>query len=149
MFARHKGTVIAEGLKIVGSVTAEGLVEVNGQIEGDLHCTSLVVSPKAWIKGGVRAERVVVNGRVEGPISGREVVLKSCAIVAGDIESESLAIERGAHFEGRSRRASESNMPQLDDRAATKARKIDESIGKSGPTPPKSGGDIQPVKHVA
>jgi cytoskeletal protein CcmA (bactofilin family) len=149
MFARHKGTVIAEGLKIVGSVTAEGLVEVNGQIDGDLHCTSLVVSPKAWIKGGVRAERVVVNGRVEGPINGREVVLKSCAIVAGDIESESLAIERGAHFEGHSRRFSESNMPQLDDRAGTKHRKTDEWMGKSGPTPPKSG-DIQPVvKHVA
>ena len=45
MFAlSRRGTVIAEGLKIVGSVTAEGLVEVNGQIEGDLHCTSLVVS---------------------------------------------------------------------------------------------------------
>jgi cytoskeletal protein CcmA (bactofilin family) len=149
MFARHKGTVIAEGLKIVGSVTAEGLVEVNGQIEGDLHCTSLVVSPKAWIKGRVRAERVVVNGRVQGPINGREVVLKSCAKVAGDIESESLAIERGAHFEGRSRRASEANMPQLDDQAATKVRKTDESIGKSGPTHPKGAGDIEPVKHVA
>jgi cytoskeletal protein CcmA (bactofilin family) len=35
-------TVIAEGLKIIGSVTAEGLVEVNGQIEGELHCASLI-----------------------------------------------------------------------------------------------------------
>ena len=36
MFAsRHRGTVIAKGLKIVGSVTAEGLVEVNGQIDGE------------------------------------------------------------------------------------------------------------------
>ena len=32
--SRRRGTVIAEGLKIVGNVTAEGLVEVNGQIEG-------------------------------------------------------------------------------------------------------------------
>jgi cytoskeletal protein CcmA (bactofilin family) len=48
MFGSRRGrTVIGEGLKIVGSVTAEGLVEVNGQIEGDLHCTSLIVSPKA------------------------------------------------------------------------------------------------------
>jgi cytoskeletal protein CcmA (bactofilin family) len=38
MFAsRRRGTVIAEGLKIVGSVTAEGRVEVNGQVEGELH----------------------------------------------------------------------------------------------------------------
>ena len=44
MFApRQQGTVIAKGLKIVGSVTAEGLVEVNGQIgspTGRLLCLS-------------------------------------------------------------------------------------------------------------
>ena len=32
--SKQRGTVIAKGLKIVGSVTAEGLVEVNGQIDG-------------------------------------------------------------------------------------------------------------------
>jgi cytoskeletal protein CcmA (bactofilin family) len=107
---RRRGTIIAEGLKIVGSVTAEGLVEVNGHIEGDLHCTSLVVSPKASISGGVEAERVVVNGRVEGPIRGGEVVLKSRAHVVGDIQHQSLAIEAGAFFDGRSVRSPESNV---------------------------------------
>lgn len=92
MFARRRETVIAEGLKIVGSVTAEGLVEVNGQIEGDLQCTSLIISPKACINGGVQAERVVVNGNVEGPIHGGEVILKSRAIVVGDIQTQSLAV---------------------------------------------------------
>ena len=76
---RRRTTIIAEGLKIVGSVTAEGLVEVNGHIEGDLHCTSLVISPKASIVGGVEADRIVVNGRVEGPVRGGEVVLKAHA----------------------------------------------------------------------
>jgi hypothetical protein len=73
---RRGGTIIAEGLKIIGNVTAEGLVEVNGQVEGDVQCTSLMVSPKALIEGGVQADRVVVNGKVEGPIRGREVLLK-------------------------------------------------------------------------
>ena len=43
--SKQQKTVIAKGLKIVGSVTAEGLVEVNGQIDGELHCTSLVIAP--------------------------------------------------------------------------------------------------------
>ena len=107
---RRRGTIIAEGLKIVGSVTAEGLVEVNGHIEGDLHCTSLVVSPKASISGGVEADRVVVNGLVEGPIRGGEVVLKSHAHVVGDIQHQSLAIEAGAYFDGRSVRSPETNV---------------------------------------
>lgn len=113
MFAlNRKGTVIAEGLRIVGSVSADGAVEVNGQVDGDLHCTSLTVSPKAFIHGGINARRVVVNGKVEGPIEGEDVVLKSHAIVIGDIQTQSLAIEPGAHFEGHSRRPNATNLPQ-------------------------------------
>ena len=99
---KQRGTVIAKGLKIVGSVTAEGLVEVNGQIDGELHCTSLIIAPGAHVDGTVAAERVVVNGKVEGPIQGGQVHLKSQAHVVGDIHHQSLAIDRGAYFAGRS-----------------------------------------------
>src|SRR6266705_2148105 len=94
--SRRGGTVIGEGLKIVGSVTADGLIEVNGQIEGDLHCTSLIVSPKAKVVGTITAAEVVVDG------SGGDVVLKSQAQVVGDIHHQSLTIGKGAYFEGRS-----------------------------------------------
>jgi cytoskeletal protein CcmA (bactofilin family) len=115
MFAlNRKGTVIAEGLKIVGSVSADGAVEVNGQVDGDLHCASLTVSPKACINGGINARRVVVNGKVEGPINGEEVVLKSHAFVVGDIQTQSLSIERGAQFEGRSLRTKATNLSQVE-----------------------------------
>jgi cytoskeletal protein CcmA (bactofilin family) len=98
---RPSGTVIGSGLKIVGNVSAEGLIEVNGQIEGDVRCTSLVVSPSAKIVGSITAEHVVVNGSVEGPIQGGDVALKSKAHVVGDIRHQSLAIEKGAYFDGR------------------------------------------------
>lgn len=103
MFASKKQntTVIAEGLKIIGSVTADGLVEVNGQVDGELHCTSLIVSRKAMIAGTIAAEHVIVDGKVEGPILGGDVVLKSQAHVVGDIACESVIIEKGAFIEGR------------------------------------------------
>jgi cytoskeletal protein CcmA (bactofilin family) len=109
MFKR-RGTIIAEGLKIQGSVSAEGVVEVNGQIEGDVHCTSLFISPKAVINGGVEADRVVVNGKVEGPIRGSEVALKSYAHVVGDIQCQHLSIERGAYFDRHSTCSPQTNM---------------------------------------
>jgi len=65
-------------------------VEVNGQIDGELHCTSLVISRKAHITGAIAAERVVVNGRVEGPTQGGDVVLKvasTCSFIGGIAES--------------------------------------------------------------
>ena len=102
MFAsKRTSTVIAEGLRIIG--ISDGAVQVNGQIDGDLNCTSITVSPKALINGCVKARSVVVNGKVEGPIVGQEVLLKSQALVTGDIQAQTLLIERGAHFEGRSR----------------------------------------------
>jgi cytoskeletal protein CcmA (bactofilin family) len=108
---RRDKTVIGDGLKIVGSVTAEGLVEVNGQIEGDIHCTSLIVSPKAAIVGSITAERVIVNGRVEGPIDGGDVVLKSRAHVVADIHHQSLTIEKGAYFDGCAKQAQGAHGP--------------------------------------
>ena len=77
-------------------------MEVNGQIDGELHCTSLVIARGAQVKGTVAAERVVVDGKVEGPIQGGEVTLKSHAHVVGDVHHQSLAIESGAYFDGRS-----------------------------------------------
>ena len=100
--SRQQRMVIAKELKIVGSVTAEGLLWVYGSINGELHCTSLVIDRAAQINGTVAAERVVVDGKVEGPIQGAEIVLKSRAQVVGDIHHQSLAIESGAFFDGRS-----------------------------------------------
>ena len=125
MFKR-RGTIIAEGLKIKGSVSAEGLVEVNGQIEGDVHCTSLLISPKAVINGGVEADRVVVNGKVEGPIRGSEVALRSHAHVVGDIQCQHLSIERGAYFDGHSTFSPQTNMRTAPERLTTKLRKANE-----------------------
>ena len=72
MFGARRKTVIAKGLKIEGRVTAEGLVELNGQIEGELHGKSLIISRGALVKGAVSADQVVVDGSVEA-ITGGEI----------------------------------------------------------------------------
>ena len=103
MFGSKDGkTVIGQGFKIVGRVSAEGVVQVKGKIEGELDCASLIVSPGAEIHGTVTAENVEVNGTVKGPIHGGDVVLRSKAHVVGDIHHRSLTIGKGAYFEGRS-----------------------------------------------
>ncbi|RMF11261.1 MAG: polymer-forming cytoskeletal protein [Alphaproteobacteria bacterium] len=101
--AHENETVIAEGLKIEGKVSADGLVKVHGKIIGDLDCNSLIISDKAEINGTVSAETIIVDGIVEGPIRGNDVELKAHAQVTGDIHHSSLSIEKGARFEGRSK----------------------------------------------
>ena len=103
MFGFKRGaTIIGEGLKVVGNVTADGRVEIYGRLDGEVKCKSLVLSRKAQLIGAVTAERATINGNVEGPIHAAHVVLKSRAHVVGDIHHQSLAIKKGAYFEGRS-----------------------------------------------
>ena len=147
MFKRRR-TRIAERLKIVGSVIAEGAVEVNGDLEGDLTCAALEVSRKAHIRGSVQADRIVVNGRIEGPIRGRVVVLKSHAYVVGDIIAKTLSIEKGAFFDGRSASAAEANEDREQQAKSNEGKKAagktPADLGKASPAP--SPGDKASIR---
>ena len=138
MFFRRRRTVIAEGLKIKGNISADGLVEVNGHIEGDVRCKFLFVSAQAVINGGIEAECVAVNGRVEGPIRGSEVVLKSRAHVLGDIQHQSLCVEPGAYFEGRSMHPPEFNVRRVPGHACCETAK-----GERAESGTRAGGRIR------
>lgn len=98
-------SIIGEDLTVTGNIVSKGEVQVEGEIQGDIHCTSLVIGDKAQITGGVVAEDVVVRGRVVGSIRGVRVTLQTSSHVEGDVYHQSLAIEQGAFFEGKSRRS--------------------------------------------
>ena len=147
MFGSRRKTVIAKGLKIKGQVTAEGLVELNGQIEGELHGKSLIISRGALVKGAVSADQVVVDGMVEGPIRGGEIILKSRAHVIGDIHHQSLSIENGASFEGRSVQTgrAKSNVTQPDEGAPLPTgKKPGKKTGQDGNGDTSAGGAGSP-----
>jgi cytoskeletal protein CcmA (bactofilin family) len=99
---RSKVTVIAEGSKISGDISADGLVELNGEMEGNLKCTSLQISKTGRLNGKIVADNVVVNGTVEGPVDGNNIHLQTNARVIGDIHYDTFVVEKGAFFAGRS-----------------------------------------------
>jgi cytoskeletal protein CcmA (bactofilin family) len=72
---------------------------------GDVHCASLVLGENSEIEGNVVAEDVVIRGRLIGSVRGVRVILQSTCHVEGDLLHTSLAMEQGAYFEGKSRRA--------------------------------------------
>jgi cytoskeletal protein CcmA (bactofilin family) len=98
-------SIIGEDLTITGNVTSKGEIQVDGEIQGDIHCSSLLLGDKAHVKGGVVAEDVVVRGHLMGTIRGMRITLQAQSHVEGDIFHKSLAIEQGAYFEGKSRRS--------------------------------------------
>jgi cytoskeletal protein CcmA (bactofilin family) len=98
-------SIIGEDLSITGNVTSKGEIQVDGEIQGDINCGSLLLGDKSQVIGSVIAEDIVVRGRVVGSIRGLRVTLQAQSHVEGDIFHQSLAIEQGAYFEGKSRRS--------------------------------------------
>ncbi len=113
---RMAPSIIGEDLTVTGNVLSRGEVQVDGQIQGDVHCSSLIVGEKAQITGGIVAEDVVVRGRVMGSVRGNRVTLQASSHVEGDVFHKSLAIEQGAFFEGKSRRSEDpiASAPRLE-----------------------------------
>jgi cytoskeletal protein CcmA (bactofilin family) len=98
-------SIIGEDLTIRGNVSSKGEIQVDGEIEGDIRCGSLLLGDKSQVRGGVAAEDVVVRGHVVGSIRGLRITLQAQSHVEGDIYHQSLALEQGAYFEGKSRRS--------------------------------------------
>ncbi len=102
---RATPSVIGADLVIIGNMISKGEVQVDGEVQGDLHGQLVQVGERARITGGIIADEVVVRGHVMGSIRSKKVMLQASSHVEGDIYHQSLAIEQGAFFEGKSRRS--------------------------------------------
>jgi cytoskeletal protein CcmA (bactofilin family) len=98
--AKPAPSVLSSDLTILGNVRSSGDIQVEGNVEGDVHAQMLIVGESAIVKGEVIAEEVVVHGRVVGRLRGLKVRLSASARCEGDIVHKTIAIESGAHFEG-------------------------------------------------
>ena len=96
-------STISEDLTITGNVTSTGELHLDGRVQGDVHCVSLVLGENAQLEGNVVAEDVMVRGRLIGSVRALRVMLQSQAHVEGNLFHKSLSIEQGTHFEGESR----------------------------------------------
>jgi cytoskeletal protein CcmA (bactofilin family) len=98
-------SVIGTDLSVTGNLQSKGEIQIEGQVQGDLNASRIVIGPNAKITGGIVADDVEVQGTVHGSIRGTRVTLKANSRVEGDVFHQMLAIEQGAYFEGKSRRS--------------------------------------------
>ena len=92
---------ISSDLTIIGDVSSTGSVTLDGTIEGNIYCTSLIVTANGRVNGGIVAnQEVTVQGRVTGTIRGKRVMLQSSAKVEGDIFHQGIGIEMGTRYDG-------------------------------------------------
>lgn len=93
-------SIIGADVRVVGNIITQGEMQIDGQVEGDIACTRLVVGEGARITGEVTADTVRIHGHVDGRIIANAVTIARSAEVVGDITHETLEIEAGGRLEG-------------------------------------------------
>ena len=94
-------SVLGSDLSIKGDIKASADLHVDGNVEGDIACTSLVQGETSHVTGAVEAESARLAGKVDGSITARELVILKTARITGDVFYDALTIEQGAQVEGR------------------------------------------------
>ena len=97
-------SILSSDMRIVGDVSSQGEIQIDGTVEGDIRAKSVLVGENADIKGEVLADQVRVHGRINGLIKSRDVHLARTAHVVGDILHETMSIENGAFLDGHCKR---------------------------------------------
>src|SRR5688572_14914385 len=94
-------SVIGADVAIKGNVEASADLHVDGVVEGDTVCTSLVQGESSRIEGAITADTARLAGTVKGTITVRELFVLRSARIEGDVHYETLTIEQGAAVNGR------------------------------------------------
>ena len=94
-------SVLGSDLAIKGDIAASSDLHIDGSVDGDISCDSLVQGETSRISGSVSAKSARLSGQIDGSITcGHLVILKS-ARITGDVYYDALTIEQGAVVDGR------------------------------------------------
>jgi cytoskeletal protein CcmA (bactofilin family) len=95
-------TIIAVGATIVGDIASEGVVKIEGTIQGTVRAgTQLLVAPGALIRGDVFAAEVVAGGEIHGGVNAEQrVEIQAGATIHGDIRTQRIHIADGGRVNG-------------------------------------------------
>ncbi len=96
-------SILARGVKLIGTLETSGVVRVEGEVEGDLRAKGgqILVAPGGLVEGDLEAALAVVAGEVRGQIVAAELVeLKAGSVVHGNITTPRITVEEGGAVNG-------------------------------------------------
>jgi len=99
----RKTTLIAAGATVVGEISGDTDVMIEGTVEGKVHPSQdVTIGEQGVVRGEIDARRVRLAGRVQGNVRGRESVeILTSGSLEGDVSSPGMVIGDGAFFKGR------------------------------------------------
>ena len=93
-------SVIGADILITGNIEAEVDLHIEGRVQGDVRCATLILGERSSVVGSVFAQRVRVSGTVDGGIETTDLAIEATARVNGDVTYSRLRIANGGIVQG-------------------------------------------------
>jgi len=95
-------SILAQGCKFDGKITATGTFRIEGDFKGDIATPeNLIIGKTGTVNAAVKVKNAIIGGQLFGNIvAENKIELQSGSHVEGDIKTKRLVIDEGVFFEG-------------------------------------------------
>lgn len=95
-------SVIGPGMKVVGDVSSDGTIRVEGRVDGSITAAkSVVVGKDGTVKGDISTQDAIIAGKVNGSVAAESrIELQATCRVQGDIRSRRVKLDEGGQVDG-------------------------------------------------
>ena len=96
-------TLIGEKCTVTGSISGEGLIKIDGLVEGDiLWQAEVILGATSCCRSNISCKDAFINGKVDGNvICENTLTIEANGRITGDITVKSLIIKEGGTFDGK------------------------------------------------
>lgn len=98
-------TIISANTSVKGDIVSDGILHVDGHVQGDITCSELVIGIKGSVTGSVKVQNMHLYGTLRGKAVADVLFVSKSAKLIGDATHTSIAIEPGAYIDGHCMRA--------------------------------------------
>jgi cytoskeletal protein CcmA (bactofilin family) len=91
---------------ITGNIGGQGNLHIDGRVDGDVNCASLIVGHSGQVNGNITADDAKIAGTVTGTVAAKVLTIEASARITGDLSYDSVSVETGAQVDGRVKRLS-------------------------------------------
>jgi cytoskeletal protein CcmA (bactofilin family) len=109
-------SIIAAGTTLNGDVDTDGVIRIEGRVEGAIRAArQVLVGRQGSVLGDISTREAVIGGKVEGTITATErLEVQSTSLIIGDINTRAIAVIEGGKINGTVRISDAKELPHIE-----------------------------------
>jgi cytoskeletal protein CcmA (bactofilin family) len=109
-------SIIAAGTTINGDIDTDGVIRIEGRVEGAIRAArQVLIGRQGSVLGDISTREAVIGGKVEGTIVATErLEVQSTSLIIGDINTRAIAVVEGGKINGTVRISDAKELPHID-----------------------------------